>query len=310
MEANCLRNLGVVCAYEGRYAASLPAYEEALHLYRQIGDRVGESRVLSNLGSSARYLGDVVAARNYGEQSLTLCRELGDRKWEAILLNNLGLNLLDVGEQKAARHYFQQALQIGREVGAPQSLALALTNLASVYCREGEYEAAADYSQQGLEVTLAIGAPQDAANNWYTLGDAWLGAGRLAEAEAAYRRAIALRQGVGQAAAEMESRAGLAAVLLARGGSAYSPALEQVEVILRFREKGDLSGVEEPFLVFWRCYEVLAAVGDGRAEPLLQEAQQLLHEWASKISDEKMRRSFLDNVPHHRAIRAAAGKAG
>jgi predicted ATPase/class 3 adenylate cyclase len=309
MEANCLRSLGVVCAYEGRYAESMPAYEQALRLYQQVGDRAGESRVLSNLGSSARYLGDVTAAQQYGEQALALCRELGDRKWEAGLLNNQGVDWLSLGESSTARHYFQQALQLGREAGVSQSIGLSLNNLAFAYCQEGDYEAAADYSRQGLEVALAIGAPQDAANNWHTLGDAWLGVGRLDAAEGAYRRAIELRQTLGQAATEMESRAGLAVALLAQGEAAHPLALQEVEVVLRFREKGDLSGMEELFLVFWRCYQVLAAVGDGRAESLLQSGRQLLQERAAKISDEGLRRSFLENVPHHRAM-MTAGRTG
>jgi hypothetical protein len=50
---------------------------------------------------------------------------------------------------------------------------------------------------------------------------------------------------------------------------------------------------------------VLHAANDPRARDVLERAHAKLQEQATKITDEAMRRSFLENVPYHREIVAA-----
>ena len=44
------------------------------------------------------------------------------------------------------------------------------------------------------------------------------------------------------------------------------------------------------------------AAGDPRAGGFLQQTYDLLIEYADRIGDEEMHRSFLENVPWHREI--------
>jgi hypothetical protein len=57
-----------------------------------------------------------------------------------------------------------------------------------------------------------------------------------------------------------------------------------------------------PFRVYLTCYRVLQAGHDPRAGEVLETAHRLLHERAAKIEDERLRRSFLEQVPAHREI--------
>jgi hypothetical protein len=50
---------------------------------------------------------------------------------------------------------------------------------------------------------------------------------------------------------------------------------------------------------------VLEANHDPRAVTILQTAHNLLQEYAIHITDDALRRSFMENVPAHRAILAA-----
>ncbi|MCI0478606.1 MAG: hypothetical protein L0Y55_20385, partial [Anaerolineales bacterium] len=61
-------------------------------------------------------------------------------------------------------------------------------------------------------------------------------------------------------------------------------------------------GTDEPFRIYLTCYRVLRANQDARADTILRTAQNLLQERAARISDETARRSFLENVPHHREL--------
>ena len=99
---------------------------------------------------------------------------------------------------------------------------------------------------------------------------------------------------------DLESLAGLARVSLAQRQLAQAQA--QVEQILAHLQTGDLRGAEEPFRVYLTCYRVLCATGDSRAQEILDTAHRLLQEWAARISDVAMSRSFLENVAAHREI--------
>ena len=54
------------------------------------------------------------------------------------------------------------------------------------------------------------------------------------------------------------------------------------------------------------CYQVLNAAQDPRAVTILQRAAAWVEGQSLKISDESLRRSFLENVPHHRQLLALA----
>lgn len=97
-----------------------------------------------------------------------------------------------------------------------------------------------------------------------------------------------------------EALAGLARVALAQGDPPR--AQTQVEEILRYLEHGTMDGAEHPFQVYLTCYRVLRASQDPRAQGILATAYRLLQERATKITDEELRRSFLESVAAHREI--------
>jgi hypothetical protein len=63
-----------------------------------------------------------------------------------------------------------------------------------------------------------------------------------------------------------------------------------------------LEGTLGALRIYSTCYRVLSANGDPRAGETLDAAYHLLQERAATIEDEDLRRSYLENVPHHREI--------
>ena len=133
------------------------------------------------------------------------------------------------------------------------------------------------------------------------VGHSLAGSERLEEASKAYRESIALRRELGQTNLLMESVAGLARASLARDDLAEAQTLVE-EILAHLRSGGTLEGVLSPFQVYLTCYHVLEANQDPRAQELLNTAHDLLQEQAAKITDEKMRQSFLENVAAHREL--------
>jgi tetratricopeptide (TPR) repeat protein len=77
--------------------------------------------------------GDKRKALEYYEQALPLYRQVGDKGGEATTLNNLGLVYSDLGEKRKALEYYAQALPLFRQVGTRAARPRPSTTWVSVY---------------------------------------------------------------------------------------------------------------------------------------------------------------------------------
>ena len=103
--------------------------EEALAVYRDLGDLKGVVGQLNNLGVNRRLLGDYDGARFWLEQSVSICRELGDRAAIASALSNLADVLRRQGHAAEARASLLEALALFREVDHSTGQAWTLNHL-------------------------------------------------------------------------------------------------------------------------------------------------------------------------------------
>jgi len=300
VEADSLNSLAGVCWGQGDYTGARAYLEQILRLASSAGNRQRQGALLSNLGIVAVEQGDYVEARAYYRQSLCICQEIGDCRSEGITLNNLGNLFLYLGAYAEAKTYYQQALDIHRETGARANEGLVAGNLGLLSHYLGEHETALKYNQDALQMVREIGDRAKEGMTWMMLGHALLGLGQLEEAAAAYQNSVALRRELSQPNLAMESLAGLARVALAQGDVARAQA--HIEEILSHLETGTLHGVIAPFQVYLTCYRALKASQDPLAQEVLATAYDRLRERAARITDEEMRRSFLENVAAHREI--------
>jgi tetratricopeptide (TPR) repeat protein len=272
-----------------------------LAINQELGDRRGQSGALNSLGDVSYYLGHFSKSLDYYEQSLAISREIGDRRGEAIVLNNLGTFYDGMGQYVTAQDFHEQALQLKREIGFQRGVGWALDCLGLVYHHQGGHQLARNCIQESLSLFQELGDPIGQGFALTYLGHALAGLGQLEEAAAAYEEALGIRRTtLGQPHQAMETLAGLARVSLAQGKT--TEALGQVEVILQFLENCPLDGTYERFLIYLTCCQVLAVLGDGRAETVRQQARSLLEKQAAGIGQATLRRSFLESVAAHRKL--------
>ena len=81
----------------GDHRAGVQDKEQALGIYRDLGDRLGQANVLSYLGSGRAMTGDYPGAARAHTEALDICRDLGDRTGQADALNELGAVRWDNG---------------------------------------------------------------------------------------------------------------------------------------------------------------------------------------------------------------------
>ncbi|MBU1878664.1 MAG: tetratricopeptide repeat protein, partial [Chloroflexi bacterium] len=282
------------------YAAAQAYYQEALDIYRDIGDRHSEAVAVGGLGDIALYQGDYATAWACHEAARRSHAQGGTRTGEGIALGNLGLICQHQGDYGAARRYYEQALALCRAIGFPRGENWWLAYLALLAHHEGDDEAALAYGEQALQMAQDRGDQPLCGYAWLHRAHALAALSRWPAAADAYGQALTIRQELDQPHLAVEARAGLARVALARGDLAV--AVAQVVEIQRYLDDHPLDGTEEPGRVYWTCYQVWQAVQDPRAPALLEAAYHLLQERSARIGDAGLRRSFLQRVAIHRAI--------
>lgn len=126
--------------------------EEALPLWRELGDRYWESHTLKKLGEAHSALPEPAKALEYLNRSLRIVRELGDRKVEAATLQWLGVVNATWGGRPKANEYYEQSLRLLRESDNRLGEAVLLYWLGENASKQGEKEKvkAPDYFNQSL----------------------------------------------------------------------------------------------------------------------------------------------------------------
>ena len=150
--------------------------EEALDLYRDLGDRGGQTMALCELGAVRRQTGDYQGARDALEEALAISRDLGD---EADALNELGALYRVRGDLDRARACHQQALDQARRDENDRDEANALAGLGRCAVAadqkadaKASLERALDiYQRMGTAEAVEVAAEVDALTRAYPFGE-------------------------------------------------------------------------------------------------------------------------------------------
>lgn len=127
--------------------------ENALQVFRTMGEQPGVVKVLNGLGVIARYQERLEEANTHFTEALEIAEVLGD-KWQiAFALDNLGLTAYDRRDFEEAKLRYTQSLRLARELGDKQSIAYALNNLGKTVQQQGLPEEAQHYYTESLLLT-------------------------------------------------------------------------------------------------------------------------------------------------------------
>ena len=153
----------------GNYQRASEHQQQALALYRQLGDRNRVSVMLNNLGESYYRQEDYQSAAALYREALEIAREIGDRAGEIVYQTNLGGAHLRMGDYAAAEADLLLVIQM------PEMIRSA--NLADTYrylaeARLGLRKIAQALAEAQLALALAreTEAPESIGLAWRTLG--------------------------------------------------------------------------------------------------------------------------------------------
>ncbi len=334
--------LGHIAFQQGNYVAARRLMRHSLAIGQRQGFVAIEMISLANLAEVAHKTGEFAVARQLGEQALAIARNLGFRWMEGVILLDLGELMRRLGNYSLAQLYGERAWPIVRELGAYREEVLVGVALLRLYSCLGDVGRAREWlgRLEGLlgEVespAVELSARLAFAIHGYLMGDRKLALGsarqarqiasevgsRLGEAEALvimghlqgplypaeatvlYQQAVEIYKELDHPLLAVEPQAALASLALLY--KEESEACSQVEAILSVLAVDQHVGLDTPFYVYMQTYKVLEGLGDPRAVTLLVEARALLEEYASCITDETLRRSFLENISAHHFLAQA-----
>ena len=295
---------GMIILEQGDPGRARGFFEGSLGIFKQSGDLQSQDQPLNNLGLVSGSLKDYKAAQHHFQQSLVIARQIGDRDNEGAILINLGYIAGILGDFVTARSFLELAIRLARETGNPLNELYCLLNLSFYAGLLGNDMPALANADQAL--SLALQTHDRSSKAWALTyrGHALGRLERLDEAECAYREAMEIREELKQKNLVIEPCAGLARLELKRGN--VKGAFASISAFIPQIERGNpLDGTDEPIRVYLTCYQVLDALEDPRAVPILEFTYQLLNERANLINDEGLRDSFLYSIPYHRELIAA-----
>ncbi|GAA3438149.1 AfsR/SARP family transcriptional regulator [Kutzneria kofuensis] len=157
---------------DGDPAAAVELFRETLELQRTNGNRSAEANTLGNLTHSYVKVDRLIEAVNAGALGLTLYRELGDRMGETQILLQRGTALQASGRAEDAMACYVDALALSRELGIRYVEANTLIRIADARLRAGDAKAAATAADQATMLAKEIGFARAQARALATLGRA------------------------------------------------------------------------------------------------------------------------------------------
>ncbi|MFJ4782137.1 AfsR/SARP family transcriptional regulator [Streptomyces sp. NPDC088794] len=211
-EARNLTNQGVLHELRGQYRQALDCHGQAVTLFRQTGDPGGQADALNNLGIIHELLHEYEAAADNHRQALALYQEAGHVFGEASALGNLGIVQNRLGDHTAAADTFQRILTAFRGLGHRSGEAHALSNLGETYARLDRYETAADHQRKALALFRRIGERYGEVGALNGLGEALHGMDQPAEALAAHTEALTVAQEIEDQEEQARAHIGMAGV--------------------------------------------------------------------------------------------------
>ncbi len=153
---------------QGRYRDALELCQEALKLYKVIGNQHDIATALINVGSEWHYLSDFQLATDFYLRALKIAEAIFDKRLQRIINNNLASIFINLKAYGKGKDYAEKSLALAKELNDAYAISSSTFNIATAELSLKEYENALKHYS---EITR-IGQN---TNDYIVLLDGWLG---------------------------------------------------------------------------------------------------------------------------------------
>ncbi len=299
-EGRALWAIAIARSSQGRAAESNRAAGAALALCRQAGDLYGSGNARNMLVFNEP---DLAAQLRLLHQALIDFETAGYVERQGIITHNLGVAYKGLGLYRRARRLMLKSGAIYRRTGARGSLGASLGEFAETELAMGHRDSARAYNEEMAGVAKALDEPLLSASVPIIRGRLALLEGDAAAALRHFEHAEQLTRGGELVASEISALTGIGEACLAL--SRTRPALSATRRATELHRAHDLAALDgmSPTLLWWSYSRALHANKQTAAErEALTTAYQIMCKGITSLSDEGLRRNYLNKIEDHREI--------
>ena len=297
LEGDALRLLGRLEHMSGQYERAVEYYEAGLACESEAGDEDGQADMHDRLGLVCVDRGNYVEGLSCLDRARAMYAGNGRRAQEARVLAHRATALMGLGSVEEAQQTASDALDLATAAGSRRAVASAEVTLGMIEATAGLPEAGGRL-KRACSLGLKMGNRSLQARAWLALSDVESEAGAANAAE----RVLKLCEGSGLVHLQVLALARKAELALAAGQTDEADRASH-EAVDMLRRHGNVQGSEERVLMARAA--VLEALGELEAGASLnEEAAGIVLSRAERITDPDLRRRFLE-FPAHAAIVAA-----
>jgi predicted ATPase/class 3 adenylate cyclase len=230
---DALRMLGRHAWFQGDYLRAMVLLEQSLALFRELDNKRGIASTLHFLGDAMREQGDAARAIPLLEESIALRKELGDKQVGALALNSLGDAVYDQGDVARAMVLYQESLTLFQEVRGKYGIPWVLRSQGRVAHAQGDDARARLLLEETVARFREMGSEMGLAWTLHHLGYVAHAQGDDAHAQALLREGLILQQHTGNKRLIAESLERWAGLAVAQGRPAQAAWLCSAAATLR-----------------------------------------------------------------------------
>jgi predicted ATPase/class 3 adenylate cyclase len=199
------------------HRAAMPALEEALSLFDELGDTRNAVFARCELSRVALADGDLERAEAVGDKALAVARASADTRALSAALNTLASVASDRGDVHRAMRLYDESLELRRSLDDPLLVANTANNLGLAAMLAGDLDAAAAALEESLTLARALGDAVHTAAALCGLGEVALARGDADRAASLLAESYALSGELADARTQAECLHALGGVAAALG---------------------------------------------------------------------------------------------
>ena len=214
---------------------AIKKFEEALLLWRAVGNRAKEASTLREIAEVYFTLGEEQKTLSYYNQALTLSRAMGDKANEAFTLRAMAGVYASLSKYQQALAYDKQALSLFHALDMKALEAFTLNEIGRIYLLSGEAQQALSYDHQAQILWHVLDRKERLAFTLNKIGQAYFSLGDVHKALLSYNQALSLYRALADHPGEGRVLYRIADLERSRGN--FKQALTQIEAAIKIVEQ-------------------------------------------------------------------------